>query len=55
MKKKYEDYLIVIEDAPPENVADIDRIVKALISKAKIDPNPEVKGLVFRVIYFVTL
>ena len=55
MKKKYEDYLIVVEDAVPESVVDIERIVTALISKAKIDPNPEQKGLVFRVNYLAML
>ena len=55
MKKKYEDYLIVIDDAVEESIKDIDRVVKSLLSKAKIDPNPEQKGLMFRVINFMVL
>jgi len=49
LKKKYDDYLIVMEGAEQKHVSDIDRTIKDLFPKAKLDPNPDDKGLVFKV------
>ena len=49
LRRKYEDYFIVIDGAVKEVIEEIDRVIKSLLPKAKIDPNPEQKGLVFRV------
>jgi len=49
LRKKYEDYFIVIDGAAEGCIEEIDRVVKSLLPKAIYDPNPEQKGLVFRV------
>jgi len=51
LRKKYEDYLIVIDEDAKKSVDDIERVIKSLFPRAKIDTNPEYKGLVFRVIF----
>jgi len=51
LRKKYEDYFIVIDGAAEGCIEEIDRVVKSLLPKAIYDPNPEQKGLVFRVIF----
>jgi len=49
LRKKYEDYFVVIEGAVEEDKEHIERVIKSLLSKAKFDPSSEQKGLVFRV------
>lgn len=53
LRKKYEDYFIVIEGAAEETESEIEKIVKTLLPKAIIDKNPDQSGLVFRVFFFL--
>ena len=50
LRKKYEDYLIVIDGIVEGFLGELERIILTLIPKAKLDPNPEQPGTVFRVI-----
>ena len=49
LRKKHEDYFIVIDGAVGETQNEIEKVIKALLSKAILDKNPDQKGLVFRV------
>ena len=52
LRKKYEDYLIVIEGVAEGFLKGLEKIITTVISKAKLDPNPEQPGTVFRVTVF---
>ena len=49
LRKKYEDYFIVIDGAVEETQNEIEKVIKTLLPKAILDKNPDQKGLVFRV------
>jgi len=49
MRKKYEDYLIVIDGVVEGFLEELEKVIKLVISKALLDPNPEQPGTVFRV------
>ena len=51
LRKKYEDYFIVIDGAGAfgESQNEIEKVIKTLLPKAILDKNPDQKGLVFRV------
>jgi len=49
MRRKYEDYLIIIEEEPDKSLNEVEMLVKSLLPKAILDPNPEQKGKMFRV------
>jgi len=45
--------LIVIDEDAKKSVDDIERAIRNLFPRAKIDTNPEYKGLVFRVTFVI--
>ena len=49
LKKKYEDYLIVIDGVVEGFLEELEKVIKLLIPKALRDPNPEQPGTVFKV------
>jgi len=49
LRKKYEDYLIAIDEVAEGCFNELEKIVKLVFPKAILDPNPEQKGIVFRV------
>jgi len=50
LRKKYEDYLVVIEGVTEGFMEELCKIIKTIFPKAILDPNPEQPGTVFRVI-----
>ncbi len=49
LRKKYEDYSIVINRVTEGCENEVDKVVKMLIPKAVLDLNPEERGITYRV------
>jgi len=49
LKKKYEDYFIVINGLPGNLISEVEKLIKSLLPLAKLDPSPDEKGVLFRV------
>ena len=49
LKKKYEDYFIVINGLAESHFAEVEKLIKTLLPLAKLDPSPDEKGILFRV------
>ncbi len=49
LRKKYEDYSIVINRVTEGCENEVEKVIKMLIPKAMLDLNPEEKGIVYRV------